>query len=189
MLTEISTSRNMQKCNERVCALALCVVFSAGLGVLFAATAGDSYFLLMRRASSVSVSIVGSAITVWIPFLVSVCLIVHFKLWLAYLICGIRIFAMASSCCATTHAFGTAGWFVQGMLHFPQLCLTPVLIWLIFLRFTGKYSRRIGLYCIIFAAVIGMINYCSISPFLANLIDTYETMGRYAIHAGLDRCL
>jgi hypothetical protein len=24
---------------------------------------------------------------------------------------------------------------------------------------------------------------------LANLIDTYETMGRYAIHAGLDRCL
>lgn len=189
MLTEISTSRNMQKCNERVCALVLSIVFSAGLGALFATIAGDFYFLLMHRAGNVSVSIVGSVIAVLIPFLVSVYLIAHSKLWLAYLICGIRIFTLASSCYATIHSFGTAGWFMQGMLHFPQLCLTPVLIWLMFLRFTGKYSRLVGLYCIIFAAIVGMINFCLISPFLANLIDTYETMERYAIHAGLDWCL
>lgn len=189
MLTEILTLRYMQKCNGRLCALALCAVFSAGLGVLFAATAGDSYFLLMHRASHNSVTIVGSAITVLIPFLISVILIVHSKLWLAYFTCGIRFFTLTSSCYATICSFGTAGWLMQGMLHFPQLCLTPVLIWLMLLRITGRSSRRVGMYCFILAAVIGMINYCLISPFLANLIDIYETMGRYAIHAGLDRCL
>ena len=189
MLTEISTLRHVQKQNERVCVLALCVVFSAGLGVLFSATAGNSYFLLMRGAARSSVSIVGSVLTVWIPFLVSAFLIVHSKLWLVYLICGIRIFSLASACYATHCSFGTAAWLIQGMLHFSQLCLTPVLIWLILLRITRGYSHRIVIYCIIFAAMIGMINYCLISPFLANLIETYETMGRYAIHAGLDRCL
>lgn len=189
MSTKIPMSRNVQMCRQNLCIFALCVVFSAGLGALFAASAGDIYFHLMRKAPSCFVSIVGSAVTVLLPFLVSVFIITHSKPWLAYLICGIHIFLISSSCYAILRTFGTAGWLLQGMMQFPDICLTPVLIWLFVLRLSGKCSRRVCVCCILFAVAIGMIDYCVISPFLANLIDSFETMGRYVIHVGLDRCL
>ena len=189
MSTKILMSQDMQKCNQHLCIFALCAVCSAGLGVIFAATVGDIYFLLMRKAASCFVSIVGSAVTVLLPFLVSTFIITHSKLWLAYFGCGIYIFSLSSTCYAICRSFGTAGWLMQLMMQFSDIWLIPVLIWLFVLRLTGKCNRRICICCIGFALVIGMIDYCIISPFLANLIDSYETMGRYAIHVGLDRCL
>ena len=189
MLTKIPVYRYLQKCNIILCSFALCAVCSAGLGVIFAASAGDSYFLLMRKATGCFVSIVGSAVTVLLPFLVSVFVIIHSKPGLVYLICGIYIFSLSSACYAICRFFGSAGWLIQMMLLFSDICLTPVLIWLSGLRFTGKCSRRCCICSVVLATVIGMIDYCWISPFLANLIDAYETMGRYAIHVGLNRCL
>ena len=189
MSTKILSSWNMQKCNRCLCIFAICTVCSAGLGVIFAASAGNHYFLLMRKATSCFVSIIGSAVTVLLPFLVSVFIITHSKPWLAYLICGIYIFSLSSTCYAICCSFGTAGWLMQLMMQFPDICLTPVLIWLFLLRLAGQGNRRILAWCFGFALAVGMIDYCVISPFLANLIDSYETMGRYAIHVGLDRCL
>lgn len=189
MLAEFRASWNLQECRQNWCVLALCAVLGAGFGVFFAASAGDSYMLLMRMAASRPVSIVGSAVAVFVPFLVSVFFIMHSKPWLVYWICGARLFLFSAAGWAIARSFGTAGWLVRLMLQFPDLCLIPVLIWFSVLRLTGRGSRRAAIQSILFAAAVGMINYCMISPFWANLIDSYETMGRYAIHVGLDRCL
>ena len=189
MLTRFFMSRSVLKYSRIFCIFTLCAVCSAGLGVLLAASAGNQYFLLMRTAASCRVSIVGSAVTVFLPFLVSVFVITHSKPWLVYLICGINIFSLSASCYAICRSFGTAGWLMQGMMQFSSICLTVVLIRLSVLRLSGTYGRRILICCIGAAVAIGMIEYFLISPFLANLIDSYETMGRYAIHVGLDRCL
>lgn len=181
MSTNFLTSRSVLKCNQSLCIFALFAVCSAGLGVLFAATAGNHYFLLMRKASSCFVSIVDLAVTVLLPFFVSVFIVIHSKPWLAYIICGIWIFSLSSTCYGICCSFGAAGCLIQGMMQFPDICLTPVLIWLTMRRLAGKFCGRICIYCSAFALVIGMIDYCLISPFLANLIDSYETMGRYAI--------
>ena len=189
MLTNFQASCNLQECRQNLCALALCAVFSAGLGALFAGTSGDSYFLLMRMAASRPVSIVGSAVSVFIPFLVSVFIITHSKPWLVYLICGVRIFLFSSAASAIGRSFGSAGWLVRLMLQIPDLCLIPVLIWFSAVTLAGNCTKRVMICCILLAAMIGMLDYCVISPFLADLIDSFETMGRYAIHVGLDWCL
>lgn len=189
MSTNFSTSWNLQECRQILCILALCAVFLAGFGVLFARTAGDTYIFLMRMAASRPVSIVGSAVSVFLPFLVSVFLITHSKPWLVYLICGVRLFLFSAASWAIGQSFGSAGWLVRLMLQLPDLCLIPVLIWFSAVTLAGNCTKRVTICCILFAAVIGMLDYCVISPFLADLIDSYETMGRYAIHVGLDWCL
>lgn len=189
MLTNFQTSSNLQECRQISHTLALCAVFGAGLGALFAGTSGDTYILLMRMAASRPVSIVGSAVSVFLPFLVSVFLIAHSKPWLVYLICGIRLFLFSSAAFALGRSFGSAGWLVRLMLQMPDLCLIPVLIWFSAVTLARSCTKRVMIRCILLVAVIGMFDYCMISPFLADLIDSFETMGRYAIHVGLDWCL
>ena len=186
MLTNFQTSCNLQECRQNMCMFALCSVFSAGLGAWFAGTSGNTYILLMRMAASRPVSIAGSAVSVLLPFLVSLFIIVHSKPWLVYFICGIRIFLFSAAARALDCAFGSAGWLVRLMLQMTDLCLIPVLIWFSLLSLVRKPTKHVMTCCILFAAAIGMLDYCVISPFLANLINSYETMGRYAIHVGLD---
>ncbi len=189
MFTNCQTPSKLQDCRQNLCALALCAVSGAGLGALFAGASGDSYVLLMRMAASRPVSIFGSAVSVFLPFLISVFLITHSKPWLVYLICGIRFFLFSAAGFALARSFGSAGWLVRLLLQMPDLFLIPVLIWFSLLSFAGKCTKRVMICCILLAAAIGMLDYCVISPFLANLIDSYETLGRYVIHAGLDWCL
>ena len=189
MLTKLLCTRSVQNCKQNINLFTLIAILSAGLGVVFTASVGNVYLLLMRKAASCLVSIVGSTVTVILPFLVSFYLVVHSKLTLAYFICAIHIFILSSAWYAILCSFGSAGWLIHGMLQFPNLCLTVVLVWLLFTRITNQYSRRFLFGCVIIAFIIGMIDYCLISPFLANLLETYETMGRYAIHVGLDRCI
>ena len=169
--------------------LALCVVFSAGLGILFAGSAGDSYFLLMRMAVSRPVSIVGSVVSVAMPYIVSFLFITHSKPWLVYLFCGIRIFLFSAIGFALEYAFSGSAWLVRFMMQFPDIFLIPVLIWFSGQRLTGRFRKTALVYCVIFTAIIGMIYYCMISPFLANLIDSYETLEGYATHVGFGRRL
>lgn len=171
MLTSFHASLNLQECRQIFCRLALCAVVGAGLGSLFAVSAGESYFLMMRMAAFRPVSIVGSAVSVFFPFVVSFFLIIHSKLWLVYFLCGIRIFLFSSAAVAINMVYGSAGWLVRILLQFPDLCLLPLLIWSSFERLSCKSRKHAFVSCTLFAAAVGMINYCMISPFLANLID------------------
>ena len=186
MSTSLRTSWMLQECSQKWFFLALCATISAGFGVLFANLANDSYVLLMRMAASRRVSIVGFAVAYFLPYLVSFVLIVHSRPWLVYFICGIRIFCFSSISSSLIISFGTAGWLVRLLMQFPDICLLPIMIWLSHARLTGHRSNRSLMISIIATLGVGMIYFGMISPFGANLIDSYETMGRYAIHVGLD---
>lgn len=188
MLTAFPALRNLQECRRQLCILTLCAVSGAIAGAAFAANTDHTYILLMRTAVSCRVSIVGTVIAV-LPFLVSAFLLIHSKPWLVYPICGFSLFMLTSALFAIRTAFGSAGWLISLLQQFPALLLTPAILYLSFLRLAGQYSKKHLKYAIMASAVIGMIYYSFISPFLAELMDSYETMGRYAIHVGLDRCL
>ena len=185
-MSAIPSLHFLQECRQKSCILALCVLLSSGLGASICLIAGEPYLLLMRMAVSCRVSIVGLVVC-FAPYLVFV--LFHSKPWLVCFLCGLRILLASTAILAIYISFGSAGWLVSLLMHFPDICLIPTMIW-IYIR-----SNRVGIrqYClaltVAYIVVVGMIYYCLISPFLANLIGKLETMGRYAIHAGLDRCL
>lgn len=189
LITSFRQSRILQDCRKKWLFLSLCSVIGSGIGVLGAVAAGNNYFLLMRMAVGCRVSIVDTAVAVFIPFLVSLFLIVHSKPWLVSVICSLHISLYSATGYAIAASFGSAGWMVRHMLQFPDLILIPVLLFMSVCKLQNRVSKRLIYFCIAVAAMVGLINYCVISPFLANLIENYETMGRYAIHVGLDRCL
>lgn len=159
-------------------ALALCSALAAGSGVLFATVAGNSYFLMMRLAMRCPVSIVGSAVAFVLPYLISLILITHSKPWLVYFICGIRIFLFSATGFALECSYGNSAWLVRFLMQFLDVFLIPVLILSSLMQLEGKMSKKAFLYCVAFLAILGMFYYSVISPYGANLIDSYETMGR-----------
>ena len=185
----ISSLRILQEYRQKWCIFALCMIFSAGFGALFANSAGEEYVALMRMAASRHASIVGSAVSFAVPFVVFFIAVVHSKRWLVYLICSLQIFRFSSVGWAIQESFGSAVWLIRFLMQFADLLLIPTTVFLSLKFLIGRLSRRHLMLFAIIIAVVGMIYYCMISPFLANLIATYETMGRYAIHVGLDRCL
>ena len=168
----------LHDCKQKWAALALCVITGTAFGILFSALAGTNYFLLMRMALRSPVSIVGTAVAIVIPFLVSFYIVYYSKPWLVYLICGIRLFAFASIAFVINHIYGSGSWIVRFLLQFPDLCLIPVLLYASVRRLAGHADRRQSYSCIAFVMGVGIINYFVISPFLAQMIDSFETMGR-----------
>ena len=189
MSTAYSTHCTIYYRRQIWCKLILCITLSAAFGVVLAASAGELYISLMRTATKRPVSIVGSAVAVFLPSLVSVLLIVHSKPRLLYFVCAIHIASFTATGWALSQAYASAGWMVHLLLQLPQLCIIPMIILLAMQRLSGTFSKGNAVYILIIVAILGMIDICLISPFLANLIDSYETMGRYAFHVGLDRCL
>ena len=189
MVTNPHAPHFLQESRHNLSVLTLCSVIAAGLGALFADTFGDTYIPLMRMAVSHPVSIVGSVVSVFLPFLVFILIIMHSKPWLVYLICGIHIFHFSSTGFCLAFSFGSAGWLVRSLLQISDFFLIPVLLWFSLYSLAKNRSKQVAVCCISYAALIGMLDYCVISPFLADLINSYETMGRYAIHVGLDWCL
>ena len=189
LLTEFRATRILQDCRKSWTFLAVSCLAGALAGVLISNAVGNHYFLLMRMATGSRVSIVGLAASIWIPFLVSVIFIVHSKPWFACLICTLHITDFVITGYTLAVSFAHAGWLTGCLMQFSDICLIPALLYLCAIRILGKQCKRMVIYLVVFAIVVGMIHYSLISPFLANLIEDYETMGRYAIHVGLDQCL
>jgi len=172
----------LQECRQKWCILVLSILLSAGVGASLSLMAGEPYLLLMRMAAKRHVSIVGT-VTCVAPYLVIV--LFHSKPRLVYSLCGLRILFFTAAALSIYRSYGDAGWLVSFLMFFPDVCLIPMMILHCIIDIN---KRRIARACAYIASV-GMIYYCWISPFLAHLMDTYDTMGRYAIHVGLHRCL
>ena len=179
----------LQKCRSIGLALALCSVVGSAIGVLLAATMGELYFLMMRSVTYNPVSIVGSIVSVFVPFFVSLYFIYHSKPWLIYCILTLHFSGFASVGSVIRDAFGSAGWLICFLLQFPIICIMPLLIYAALHILEGKKQHRLIVYSILIVCIVGMVNYLWISPLLADLITTCETMERYALYAGFDRCL
>ena len=186
MLEKFRSAPFLQERNQSYSILAFTVLFSAGFGVIFAATAGYTYSHMMRMAACRPVSIVGSFVAVFIPYIVSVLVVTNSKIWLTHVVIAVRIFLFTAAGYTTYECYGNAAWLVGFMFLFPDIFLIPMLIQLTISRFEKAISRNRGLICLAYVAFIGVINICTVSPFLAHSLNTYESMGRYAIHVGLD---
>ena len=144
---------------------------------------------MMRSACKSGVSIVWLTLMTLVPLFV-VSAAVYFRLhFLIYPLCAIRAFCFSVCFTGIYIAFGSAGWLVRSLLQMSDFFLIPVLLWFSLYSLAKNRSKQVTVCCISYAALIGMLDYCVISPFLADLINSYETMGRYAIHVGLDWCL
>ena len=186
MSDSLFSSRNMQEFYQFWCKILLCCLAGAGLGILFSASAAEQYVSLMRMAPGRPVSIVSSAVAVFLPFLISAFLIVHSKPWLVYTICATCICSTTASGWALYHAYGSAAWLVRLLMQLPHYYAICGILFLSIKRFMRTLRWRTIVYVAVVLAVLGMIDYYVCSPFLAELIDFYETLGRYTPHVGLD---
>lgn len=178
--------RNVQEYHQVWFIMALAILLGAGCGILFAASAGAQYLSLMRMAVSRPVSIVGSAVAVFLPFLVCFLLIVHSKPWLVCFICAITVGSVSAACWALYELFGSAAWLVRLLMQCPQSFTVAGVVFLSLKKLSGTLRWRYAVYAILILAILGMIDYFAFSPLLVKLIDSYETMEGYVIHAGFD---
>ncbi len=186
MSTTFWRLQSRQECKLNWHLLALCSILSAGLGVLFAASAGDLYVLMMRTATQYRVSIVSSAVVNWLPFSISLYLIIHSKPRLVYVIIAIHIFLLSAAGHAIACYYLSAGWLVRIFLQFSEYCFIPVLLIVSASRHRISVRKSVFWCLVTIAAVIGMLDALLISPFLEDLMESYKILERYSIHAGLD---
>ncbi len=152
---------------------ALVFFWFAGLlsGCCFAAYSGESFFLLMRTAATVRVSIVGMFAVSFLPFLLSAYAVYCGRPQLMLPLCYCK--ALMFSWCAfgIQCAFGTAGWLMR-LLQFSDLLTVPVFCWfcLRHINRSGTF-RRDFITCTALYLLAGSLDYCVVSPFLVMLTD------------------
>lgn len=161
--------------SRRSSILLLACVWMTGLilGVFFSARSSDSYFLLMRTAASSRVSIAGLIASAYLPFLFSAFAVLIGKPWLLYPLSLIKALASGFGFSGAALAFGSAGWLAQPLLFFTDVCLLPVLCWFMIRHIGGAENslKRDFFLCTAAAVLVGCLDYCVVSPFLAMLID------------------
>lgn len=150
------------------------LLFGYLLGTFLAAETPVSYFTLMRSAANSPVSIVGSLISAFLPFLLAFAAVYFGRPALLYFIlfCKAVAFSHCSMCCHFT--FGYGGWLVRLLLQFSDILLLPVLCSFVILHLKQPRTLRksnVFIYCSA-VALVAIIKFCFISPYLAMLIDT-----------------
>ena len=160
--------------NSEVLILACILLSGFVIGTFLAAETPVTFYTLMRRAANSPVSIVGSLISAFFPFLLAFAAVHYGKpaLLLIILFCEATLFAHGSMCCY--FAFGSGGWLVRLLLQFSDILLLPLLcrFAILYLR-QPRTLRRFDIFiCCGAAALVAIINFCFISPYLAMLIDT-----------------
>ena len=176
--------RTLPVCKSSLLWLALCAFLGAVFGVFFVFLAGDSLPLLIWCAACSPVSIIDLLFAIFLPFALSVLLILRYHSWLIYPICLLRFFTFSACAFCIVRNFASAGGLMLFLMQFQDFVLLPSLVWLSIRRLSGLIRSRDCIYIVCTAIVLVLIQCCFISPFTVKLIDTYETMGRYAVHVG-----
>ena len=146
--------------------------FGLVAGVLTALSASDLLSASMRTAVFSRVSILGLASAVFLPFLFSAFAVYIQCPFLLLPIAFAKAFLFSYLGLGVIEAFGSAGWLIRVLLMFSDIVLLPVLFWFWIRYISGdsRYGSRATAVCISVAALVGSIDYCVISPFMANLI-------------------
>lgn len=153
----------------------LAVVWILGLvfGSVLVTVSDDSYFLLMCEAANCPVSITGLIASVFLPFLISAFAVFIGKPKLIFVICFCQAAGFSFAAAAALAAFGSAGWLIGSLLLFSDICFNPVLCWFWIRQISANRNSfpADAFVCTAFAALIGSVDLCVVSPFLAMLID------------------
>ena len=173
-MTQIPLFRSLHFPWRRFCRLLLAGSWCAGLliGIAAANSAGTILAPMMRSAVMAPVSIVGLSAAALLPFLLSAYAVSISEPWLLLIISTFKAFGFSFCACAVSLTFGQSSWLVRFLFLFSDHCLAPVL-YLYWLRHISGERNFSGweTVCFVAAAVlIGVIDFCLVSPFLATLI-------------------
>ena len=142
-------------------------------GILVFLSAGNSLIPLMRSALSAPVSIVGLLCVSMLPFLLSVFAVFVSNPRLILLVSFGKAFFFSLVSLGVIQAFGSAGWFVRWLLLFSDSVSLPLLYW-----YWCRYISGSREFCgwetcgvLSLGLLIGSVDYCLVSPFLALLIN------------------
>ena len=155
--------------------VAFICVWAAGLifGAAAAACLGKSNFSLMRTVLNSRVSIVSLLITAALPFLFTAYAVSVPAKGLLLFICFFKAYTFSFTGYLISAAFGTAGWLLQPLLQFTDLCTMPALMWFVISHCDklGKLNRRDLTVSIVIAISAAVADCFVISPFLTEITD------------------
>lgn len=158
-----------QSCRSTILALFWISGLIAGAAAYF--FAGHFLSSLMHGILSGSVSIVSLLCVTVLPFLFSAFAVYICEPRLLYPICFGKAFLFSVVSMAVWISFGSAGWLVRWLLMFSDLVSLP-LLYLFWLRHISGQRSFSGLEILLVASacmLIGSVDYCCISPFVAML--------------------
>lgn len=164
----------IRKHHRFILALSWCTGLICGI-FLFLYT-GRPLASMMRSTTQCPASIVSLFFTAILPFLISVFAVYICRAHFLLPICFIKALFYSFVSMGVTTAFGNAGWlictFVMGS---DSLCI--VLLYVFWLRrLSGRtlcsLAEAVAMFSL--SILVGSVNYCIISPFLAMLIENLK---------------
>ena len=151
--------------------LALCYLAGLFFGVFVFRSADERLELLMRGAFSGTVSIVGLLCVTILPFLFSAFAVFLSRPVLLFLVSFVQAFAFSFVSLGILRCSGSAGWLTRWLLCFSGSVFAPVLYLYWQRHLTRPFSGLEAAGMLSVCLLIGSIDYCLISPFLARLIN------------------
>lgn len=142
-------------------------------GIWTASEAEGVFYSLMHGALVSSVSILSVFCLTFLPFLISICVVMQNVPFLLLLIAFGQSFLLAIVSFYVLMAVGSSGWLISSLFLFSELCVIPVLF-IFWRRYIfekqGPSNWEILGYCV-WTLLVSCIDVRIISPFLAFLID------------------
>lgn len=135
---------------------------------------GSSFSSLMRGVIYGSVSIVGLMSVSVLPFLISAFAVYISKPSLLLIVSFGKAFLFSFVSLGIMDGFASTGWLIRWLLMFSDLISLPVLYWFWNRHISGDipFSAAESLLVLSLCILVGSVDYCYVSPFLANLINT-----------------
>ena len=159
-----------RKCNTIF--LAFSWIVGLYCGIELSCFAGNSFFSLMRGASSSSVSIVNLLLITLLPFLISGLIMYIRSTILMHLLCYIKGLTFGFVSAGFFSAWGSAGWLIRYFLMFSDfLSLVPLWWSWITAQIHSKTSFRPVLIGTLIAGCIVCLDFFCISPIAARLFE------------------
>lgn len=143
-------------------------------GILCYAKAGTFYSSLMPGALHGTVSIVSTLCVSILPFLFSCFSLCISMPFLLLVICFWKAFQFSYVSLGVMCCFSVSGWLIRWFLMFSDMVCLPLLFWFWHRHISGKYTingAEVFLLLSLFL-LIGSIDYCCISSFLTDLINS-----------------
>ncbi len=147
------------------------LVWLSGLcfGGWIANQVSEHYLLLMRRAATAPVSIIGLLAGAGIPLLCVYFSVIISRPWLIYPVCFFKACSFSLTGFAIRTAFGSAGWLVRLLLQFTDGGALLLLCWFALRHLDGSTNKlkADALLCGACIGCLGWFDYCYVSLLLA----------------------
>ena len=164
---------NRLRCINPTYSLAICWLAGLLLGTAYGKRADQFSIHMMRMVTSYHMSIVGLILILYFPLLLSAFAVYRNRPHCLIVISFFKAFVFASCGAMLGAAFASAAWLVRLLLQFSDICTLPIYYWFCVRNITGQNekSRLDFLVCFVSVTVLGIFDFCVVSPFLVKLID------------------